>query len=234
MVIDPNTANKYVITKELPTSYPKFTIFGAIMTNFNYETINKEFFSTTTKAVINEMKAIDLENVREQSVIRSYRDFFWHQCNIDPTKIRPAGEALLRRLLKQGKLPKIHPVVDAFNLISAKTGIPMCAYDLDKIEPPLVLRLSNANENFLGIGMKQSKQLEANIPIIVDQKSIISIYPYRDADHTKLSNKTQSVLITADGVPKINENLLKKTLSDAVSLIEEYTHGQSIGDFFKC
>jgi DNA/RNA-binding domain of Phe-tRNA-synthetase-like protein len=44
----------------------------------------------------------------------------------DPTRYRPASEALLRRLLKGEALPAIHPLVDVNNGLSAQLAVPCC------------------------------------------------------------------------------------------------------------
>lgn len=44
----------------------------------------------------------------------------------DPTRYRPASEALLRRLVKGDPLPAIHPLVDLNNCLSAELAVPCC------------------------------------------------------------------------------------------------------------
>lgn len=44
----------------------------------------------------------------------------------DPTRYRPASEALLRRLVKGDPLPGIHPLVDLNNCLSAELAVPCC------------------------------------------------------------------------------------------------------------
>ncbi|MCD4748468.1 MAG: hypothetical protein K8R59_03765, partial [Thermoanaerobaculales bacterium] len=41
----------------------------------------------------------------------------------DPTRYRPASEALLRRLVKGAELPAIHPLVDVNNCLSAAMAV---------------------------------------------------------------------------------------------------------------
>jgi DNA/RNA-binding domain of Phe-tRNA-synthetase-like protein len=54
-----------------------------------------------------------LEEVKNQPIFRAYRDFFW-KVGIDPTKTRPAGEALTRRILGGRDLPRVNTVVDSY------------------------------------------------------------------------------------------------------------------------
>jgi len=71
---------------------------------------------------------------------------------VDPTRMRPASEALLRRVLKGGGLPRINPVVDAVNLLSLRFLLPVGLYDADKIEGDVVLRLGREGEGYQRIG----------------------------------------------------------------------------------
>ncbi|MFB0535765.1 MAG: B3/4 domain-containing protein, partial [Anaerolineae bacterium] len=49
---------------------------------------------------------------------------------VKPSKYRSAVEALTRRVLKGGELPRINKLVDLGNCLSVKYVLPMAAYDL--------------------------------------------------------------------------------------------------------
>ena len=70
---------------------------------------------------------------------------------LDPTKHRPSNEALLRRALKGEPLYRINTLVDALNLASLRAQLPFGLYDLDRVEPPVVLRKGAAGESYEGI-----------------------------------------------------------------------------------
>lgn len=221
-----------IIKANLPDDYPKFEIIGVIIGQLSSK-LNDEFLDGKKKEVLSFIKERyeNISQVKDNDIIKAYRQFYWKYCLLDPTKIRPAGEALLRRLLKNNSLPTIHPVVDAFNLISAKTGVPMCAYDLDELKLPLTFSLSTTNDVFLGIGMKQPKKLDEKLPIITDNNGqIVSIYPYRDADTTKLTKKTRNFIITADGVPGVQKSILKGALTEAIETIQSFCGGKIQGE----
>src|SRR5512133_1872092 len=48
---------------------------------------------------------------------------------VEPTKYRSAAEALLRRLTKKGDIPSINLMVDLYNLVSIRYGLPVAAID---------------------------------------------------------------------------------------------------------
>lgn len=78
----------------------------------------------------------DVETLKDEPTVRAYRDLYW-RLGIDPTKTRPSGESLLRRVLHGNELPNTSTVVDAYNLASMKTIIPISGFDLDLLVPPV-------------------------------------------------------------------------------------------------
>ena len=152
-------------------------------------------------------KSITLEAVKDRPDFRAYRDFFW-RLGVDPTKTRPASEALIRRILKGSSIPRINDFVDAYNIASIGTGVPIAAFDLGTIDADVTLRFSDPGEEFLGIGMSSSRMLEQGILIMSSGEDVIAVYPYRDAEESKISLETVDAVLISCGVPGISvENL---------------------------
>ena len=66
----------------------------------------------------------------------------------DPTRYRPASEALLRRLVKGAELPAIHPLVDVNNCLSAEIAVPCCVMTEGNLGTSLVFRTGQAGESY--------------------------------------------------------------------------------------
>jgi DNA/RNA-binding domain of Phe-tRNA-synthetase-like protein len=76
-----------------------------------------------------------------------YRSF-----GVDPTRVRPSSEALLRRLKKGEPLPRVNSLVDVANALSVQLQVPVGLYDLDKVKgEELVIRLGTEGEGYTGI-----------------------------------------------------------------------------------
>jgi DNA/RNA-binding domain of Phe-tRNA-synthetase-like protein len=71
---------------------------------------------------------------------------------VDPTKLRPSSEALLRRVLRGDALPAINTLVDVNNLCSLEFLLPIGLHDLDTIAGDLVLRRGLPGEGYEAIG----------------------------------------------------------------------------------
>jgi DNA/RNA-binding domain of Phe-tRNA-synthetase-like protein len=80
--------------------------------------------------------------------IRAWRRAFTRM-GLKPTQYRCASEALLRRLRKDGTLPRLHPLVDVCNAVSAAFAIPVAVFDVSKITGCLEVRYAAGDEDYL-------------------------------------------------------------------------------------
>jgi DNA/RNA-binding domain of Phe-tRNA-synthetase-like protein len=136
---------------------------------------------------------------------------------------------LLRRILSGGNLPVINTAVDAYNLASVRSGIPIAAFDANTLAGTLTMRFAAEGEQFQGIGMKNPVALTANQIILTDAEQIIAIYPYRDSDATKVTAETRIIRIITCGVPKVGRENLVSAFGICVGFLAEYAGGVSSG-----
>lgn len=59
---------------------------------------------------------------------------------LKPTQYRCASESLLRRLRKEGTMPRIHPMIDLCNAISMAFAVPVAVLDVARIQGALQVR----------------------------------------------------------------------------------------------
>ncbi|NOZ58400.1 MAG: hypothetical protein GXO66_02300 [Euryarchaeota archaeon] len=169
--------------------------------------------------VFRELRAeLTLASLKDNAIVRAYRDFYW-RIGIDPTKLRPASEALVRRILAGKPLPEINNLVDAYNLASAMTLIPMGAYDAGKIKGELRIRTSQG-ERFVGIG---GKEITTKGEIVLsDDEKVLSIYPYRDADATKITASTKTAVVVLCGVRGVDRDYLRRSARKTLEIISRF------------
>lgn len=209
------------ISDEVRKNFPGISVALFEVRNVSVKSESKE---------LEEFKRMIIEKIKEKyasgdiksdPVFRAYRDFFW-KIKIDPTKTRPASEALLRRILNNRAFPKINTLVDSYNLASLETKIAIGAFDMEKIRGMLKMRFAKQGESFRGIGMEKDISLKGNEIIIEDGEKIIAIYPYRDSDETKITLETKNAIILACGVPGISESILKNAGEKVVEYINRF------------
>jgi DNA/RNA-binding domain of Phe-tRNA-synthetase-like protein len=168
-----------------------------------------------------------LERVKDEPVFRAYRDFYW-KVGIDPTKTRPAAEALTRRLLGGREIPSVNTLVDTYNLVSVKSSVAIAAFDAAVLHPgSLKLRRALPGEPFRGIGMPEPFPLGGGEVVIEDltDHELVAVYPYRNAWRSRVTESTRTTLLLMCGVPGIGDETLVGARDLCRQWIEEYCRG---------
>jgi DNA/RNA-binding domain of Phe-tRNA-synthetase-like protein len=75
----------------------------------------------------------------------------YKRVGLDPTKTRPSNEALRRRILKGGAIPRINAMVDVVNWCSVEFQLPYGLYDASCIRGNVTMRLGRDGEEYAGI-----------------------------------------------------------------------------------
>ena len=211
---------------ELSSKFPGLQAKLTYIQNVTVSPNSLELEAFKAKVFEETFKRWSLDELRENEVFRAYRDFFW-KVKVDPTKTRPASEALVRRILRGNPLPTINTLVDAYNLASVITSIPFGAFDVDKMNGTPIMREAKSEEKFLGIGMDKPIQLSGGEAVIQDDNRLIAVYPYRDADYSKVTTETRNLLLMTCGVPGIGMEQLNKAESVGVDYINRFCGGSS-------
>ena len=172
------------------------------------------------EAALRERHAADA--LKDEPRVRAYRDFLW-RLGIDPTKVRPASEALVRKVVRGRPLPTINTAVDALNVASIETNVAFAAFDADLLGGDLTLRYAAAGERFLGIGMDAPLALTGRELVIDDTRALVAVYPYRDADATKLTTSTRRAHVLGCGVPGLGGWDLQRATDRCVELMGMYS-----------
>ncbi len=154
--------------------------------------------------------------------VKLYREYMW-KIGVDPTKIRPSHEALLRRCIRTSDFPRINTIVDIGNLVSLKYLVPVGIYDLGKIKPPLTLRTSVEGEVFYPIGSEIPRELAGGVPVVSDREKIIHLFPSRDSSLSSVDLSTRGVLVIVDGVEGIPLTISSSALGEVVEYLKKYT-----------
>src|SRR5579859_400086 len=141
----------------------------------------------------------------------------------DPSRYRGSAEALLRRVLSGKGLYQINSVVDVNNLVSLESLKPAGAYDLEKITPPIELRIGAGGESYKGIG-KDLINIES-LPVFADAAGPFGS-PTSDSERAMVSLETRKVLIVVFSFT--GPEGLEHWMSRASELLRRYCGGEGI------
>lgn len=129
----------------------------------------------------------------------------WHEAfrafGTNPRRTKPSVHALLRRVAKSGKLPRITPAVDAYNAVSVNHRVPAGAFDLATIDD-VAIRFAAADDVFIPLGepdVRESPQVGE--VVYADGRTVLTRHwNHRDCDLSKVTPETTSAVFILEAV----------------------------------
>lgn len=167
------------------------------------------------------------ESLKEISGIAATRRVY-RACGKDPSRYRPAAEALIRRMLKDKELYQIDTLVDLVNLASIAYGYSIGGFDADKFEDDtLTLGIGKAGEPYEGIG-RGMINIEG-LPVYRDRKGGVGT-PTSDNERTKMTIDTTHFVVLINGYDG-NEEQVRANAEYIQTLIRKYCQSDG-GSYF--
>lgn len=184
-----------IVSKEIEQVCPGFV--GAAV---EAQCVNSEYCAPLWEE-INEMtgrfkETLTTESLKQLPSIEATRRIY-RICGKDPSRYRPASEALIRRVLQGKTLYQIDTLVDLINLASIAYGYSIGGFDADKfVGDTLTLGIGRAGEPYEGIG-RGVINIEG-LPVYRDAEGGVGT-PTSDHERTKITLSTTHLLVLING-----------------------------------
>jgi DNA/RNA-binding domain of Phe-tRNA-synthetase-like protein len=209
------------ITKELKAVVPNLAL-GCVSARVSVEKHNEALWREIDKHLAHLSATIKPEQINSMPQIAAMRSAY-KALGKDPSRYRGSAEALLRRVLSGKKLYQINSVVDINNLVSLESLNPAGAYDLEKITPPIELRVGAAGESYKGIG-KDLINIES-LPVFADAVGPFGS-PTSDSERAMVSLETKKILMVVFSFT--GPEGLEPWMQRAGDLLRRYSGGDGI------
>jgi DNA/RNA-binding domain of Phe-tRNA-synthetase-like protein len=139
---------------------------------------------------------------RREPIASAYRIFF-RQIGIDPEESRPPAEAAMLERMRRGGFKSRNTVDDALLVAVVETGVPVRAFDADRLTGEVGLRISRPQERLGGTGI----ELREGTIVIADERDSIGLVFGETAPDRGVWPETRRMLLCAlqvQGVPDIS------------------------------
>jgi len=143
----------------------------------------------------------------------------FHRLGVDPTKSRPASEALMRRALKGQGLPAINAAVDVCNLASLEHQFPLGLYDRDRVKNAVFARLGLMGEGYEGI--RKGRVNLSGRPLLADDDGAFGA-PTSDSARTQVTTRTTALLVVVYRPADRASDELSSMLARVADLLTKY------------
>lgn len=140
-------------------------------------------------------------------------------CGKDPSRYRPASEALIRRVLQGKALYRLNTLVDLVNLASIAFGYSIGGFDAEKfVGDTLTLGIGREGEPYEGIG-RGMLNIEG-LPVYRDAKGGVGT-PTSDNERTKIMDDTSHLVVLINGYDG-NEQRVRENAEYIQQLLKKY------------
>jgi DNA/RNA-binding domain of Phe-tRNA-synthetase-like protein len=217
---------KLIVSQEIENVCPEFVgaCVEAQVVNTSYcqelwqeiEAIGNQFRTTLTTESLKDMTSI-------AATRRVYK-----ACGKDPSRYRPASEALIRRLLQGKELYQRDTLVDLVNFASIAYGYSIGGFDADKfVGDTLILGIGREGEPYEGIG-RGTINIHG-LPVYRDAKGGVGT-PTSDNERTKMTLDTRHLVVLINGYDG-NEQRVRENAEYIQQLLRKYAQSDG-GTYF--
>lgn len=156
----------------------------------------------------------------ESPPIQAWRRGF-SAMGLKPTQYRCAAEALLRRLRKEGQLPRLHPLVDLCNAVSVAWALPVAVLDVDGIEGDLTVRAATGSEEHLEFSGAVERPEPGEV-VFADaaNRTHARRWCHRQSARSVIRAQTSRALIVAEALHEGGEADVRAATADLAACLE--------------
>jgi DNA/RNA-binding domain of Phe-tRNA-synthetase-like protein len=146
----------------------------------------------------------------------------------NPRREQNSVERLLTYALKKGSLPTVSSLVDAYNLVSIRTGLSLGAHDLDRITLPVALQVMPTAETFLPLGGAAEATVNAGEYGYVDGLDrVLCRLDVIQADFSKVTTATTQALLIIEGTATHSPIAMRRAFEEAVEQVLRHCGGSA-------
>ncbi|PWD66652.1 phenylalanine--tRNA ligase subunit beta [Pectobacterium parmentieri] len=108
--------------------------------------------------------------------------------------VKAATPLWMREKLRRCGIRSIDPVVDVTNYVLLELGQPMHAFDLDRLNGGIIVRMAEEGETLTLLDGNEAK-LNADTLVIADQQNALAMGGIFGGEHSGVNDETQNVLL---------------------------------------
>lgn len=172
-------------------------------------------------------QTLTTESLKEITSIAATRQVY-KACGKDPSRYRPASEALIRRVLQGKSLYQRDTLVDLVNLASIVFGYSIGGFDADRfVGDTLTLGIGREGEPYEGIGRGMINI--QGLPVYRDAEGGVGT-PTSDHERTKMQLETTHLVVLINGYDG-NEQRVSENAAYIQTLLRSYCQSDG-GSYF--
>ena len=171
-------------------------------------------------------KFLTKEVFSENDVIQVWRKAF--QKFKTKKGVRCSIEALLKRVEKGNEVGTINPLVDIYNTISLRYGLPCGGEDIDTFVGDLRLTVTDGGDPFLALGDEEyDVTLPGEVCYLDGEGAVCRCWNWRDGQRTMLTEDTVNAILVIESVDPSRRDVLNQAIATLSDLVPQFLGGEA-------
>ena len=217
---------KFVMENSFLELFPEARIGILVCEGINNTTIDEDkYLNYLLECEKISAKYTQNQEFIENPVIKAWREAFYKfktkkgaRCSI---------EALLKRVSKGDHIGCINPLVDIYNGISLKYGLPIGGENIDKFDGDIRLTIADGGEYFVTYGSdKDEPALPGEVVYKDNTGAICRCWNWRESVRTMLTDDVENAFMIIENIPDNEGDRLENALDELASLIQSELGGK--------
>lgn len=168
---------------------------------------------------------LNSDNLKSHPDIAIYRDALM-KVDINPNKYTNSVEAMSKRVIKGGALPRINALVDLCNAIALKEVISLGAHDLADLNADLEVRLTRDGDKFLPFGASDFEPVPSGELVLTSGNEIQTRqWLWRQSELGKITLNSSDIFFQLVGFKGDHQSKLNNAMVAVENLVGERFEG---------
>lgn len=207
----------------------KFTVHNEIFADFPKAKFGFIYFTgiDNTKDLSNDFNKKRLELFKDvqsrgdellsSEKVSAWENVFKNNWGLAGRDFMPSHKALIKRIINQGSIRSINPMVDIYNFVSIKNLVPIGGHSLANTNDDITIRKAKDDDIFIPMFSDSKEEFKLNIPAYTTGNKILTAnLIWRQADASKVTPDTTDIFIPIDDLCGIFSK------EDILSIAEEF------------
>src|SRR5216683_1597883 len=185
------------VMREFPEAQIRFVVARGLRNYYPWKLLEDRLCTVEERVSQDSWQPFDETHPAIISWHDAYRRF-----GTNPRRNRPSVDALSRRLRRSGRLPRINPAVDAYNLISVTHGIPAGAFDVARLAGEVSIRFARPGDSFTPLGEPDQQEEPTHGEVVYAQGNQVLTrhWNHRDSDETRVTEASSDIVFILERV----------------------------------
>lgn len=216
---------RFIIENEFWELFPHAKIGVVIAKGIDNHRRDEEAYEEILRSAQEEAKRfLQAEEFTNNPVIGVWREVF----KKFKTKkgARASIEAMLKRVQNGNSIGNINPLVDIYNSISLRYGLPCGGEDIDTFAGDLKLTTAMGDEEFIPLGSDENAPpYKGEVVYKDDMGAVCRCWNWREALRTMLTENTKNAFLCIELVDESREEEFNKALKELEELVSKKLGG---------